>query len=493
MSGFVAPAFTATPTFEIISNVLPLPVTSPAVASSSTASVLVTTRSAAPCLTSAVIAGPPLKLIFTLFPVALSNIGTSVPKTSGSGPPLATTMISAAFAATPAATAFKQAAIVTATILEYAFMTTSLHNGFARKGETAPLRGRRRRGRFCNMQVLGDYGSAVISQLFDGFITSVGSEAVDPASASGVDEGLLGAPLAHMRRIPRRVLAARPVAVAKHGPRAIRRDVRVLLRQRHAVRGPVVAGVIGAVGERTAQGVRTGQDVVLVAAGRRPHPWNVVTLDGERGRTLDVVAVALLVAMQVGDVAGDQLAPDIVPGAAADAIARIDTRLVGTLFLAEICLPGARGGLPAQRLGLVLADLVGAREPAKITGAGRVVGNEEARELGIYRRRLLLGLRQHGCRPEKTNGNGRKNDHSRHVISSLMKGSTLTFIAYHPQCAAARSLAHAALSMLSCRHKGSNDRLRSFARISSRRRIGRLISMNGHRSRAFSLMMSAAI
>src|SRR5258706_542011 len=43
MSGFGAPAFTAMPTFEIISSVLPLPATSPPVASSSTTSVLVMT------------------------------------------------------------------------------------------------------------------------------------------------------------------------------------------------------------------------------------------------------------------------------------------------------------------------------------------------------------------------------------------------------------------------------------------------------------------
>src|SRR5712671_2560541 len=172
-----------------------------------------------------------------------------------------------------------------------------------------------------------------------------------------------------MRRIPRRVLAARPVAVAEHGACAIRRNVRVLQREGHGVRGPVVAGVIDAVGERPTLGVRTGQDVMLVAAGRRPDAWNLVTLDIERSRALDVVAVALLVAMQIGDVARDQLALDVVPGAGADAIARIDTRLGTTLFLADIGVPSARGGLPAQRLGLVLTNLVGAGEPAKIARA----------------------------------------------------------------------------------------------------------------------------
>jgi hypothetical protein len=64
-----------------------------------------------------------LKLIFTLFPVALSNIGTSVPMTSGSGPPPATTLISAAFALL-AKSALKQPATAAATNLDHAFMTT---------------------------------------------------------------------------------------------------------------------------------------------------------------------------------------------------------------------------------------------------------------------------------------------------------------------------------------------------------------------------------
>jgi len=83
--------------------------------------------------------------------------------------------------------------------------------------------------------------------------------------------------------------------------------------------------VVGTVGERPAQRVRAGHDVVLVAAGRRPYTRNLVTFDVEGGRALNVVAIALLVAMQIGDVAGDQLTLDVVPGTGADAIPRIDT------------------------------------------------------------------------------------------------------------------------------------------------------------------------
>jgi hypothetical protein len=74
---------------------------------------------------------------------------------------------------------------------------------------------------------------------------------------------------------------------------------------------------------------------MLVAARGRRYPRNLITLDVEDRRALDVVAIALLVAMQIGDIAGDQLALDVIPGAGTDAIARIDPWLIATLLLAE--------------------------------------------------------------------------------------------------------------------------------------------------------------
>jgi hypothetical protein len=261
----------------------------------------------------------------------------------------------------------------------------------------------------------------------DAAIASIGGEAVEPAGASGVDKRLFAAPLAHMCRIPRRVPAARPVGVAEHGARPVCRYFRRRVcrpRQGHAVRGPVVAGVIGAVGERPAGGVRASHCVVLVGARGPSSTGNLVPLGIEVGRLLDVVPVALLVAMQIGDIAGDQLALDVVPGAGADASARIDPRRVAALFLAEIGVPRFRGGGPAQRLGLGLAHLVGAREPAEIARAVRVLGNEEAR--GLYRR-LLLGLRQRGRRSQNSDGHGGKNDPSHHWLSSLVPPTRVHF------------------------------------------------------------------
>src|SRR5215468_9979515 len=96
--------------------------------------------------------------------------------------------------------------------------------------------------------------------------------------------------------------------------------------------------------------------------------WNDLPFDVEHIRLLHVVAVALLVTMQIGDVAGDQHALDVEPGPWADAIPRIHGRRVAALLLTEIGAPGAAGVCAAQGLSLGLAHLVGASEPAKIAG-----------------------------------------------------------------------------------------------------------------------------
>src|SRR5262249_32906530 len=145
---------------------------------------------------------------------------------------------------------------------------------------------------------------------------------------------------------------------------------------------------------------------------RRAHARNLVALGVEGIRLLDIVAVALLVAVQVADIAGNQHTLDVVPGASADARARIDTRRVTALFLAEIGVPRALGGGAADGLGLALAKLVGTRKAAKVARAIRVLGNKEARQIRVHLR-LLLGLRQHRRRTQKRDSHGGKNDRSR--------------------------------------------------------------------------------
>src|SRR5712671_4198907 len=207
---------------------------------------------------------------------------------------------------------------------------------------------------------------------------SVRGKAVEPTCAASGVERWLAAALAHMHRIPRHVAAARAVRMAELGARALCREVRVRLRQGEAIRGPVVAGVIETVGVCPALGIRTGQNVMLIlGALRHADAWNYLPFGVEHVRLLDVVAVALLVAMQIGDVAGDQHALDIEPGPGADAIARIDTRRIATLFLAQIGAPSA-GGVRAE-----VAGLIG------------VVGNKEADIRGRCGR-SRLGLRHQG-------------------------------------------------------------------------------------------------
>src|SRR5262249_61134881 len=97
-----------------------------------------------------------------------------------------------------------------------------------------------------------------------------------------------------------------------------------------------------------------------------------------------VVAAALLVSMQVGDVVGDLHTLDIEPGPGADTIPSIHPRRVAFLLLAEIGTPGASRVRAAQGLRFALTYRVGAGEPAEIARLFGVLGNEEA----YYRLRL---------------------------------------------------------------------------------------------------------
>src|SRR5215510_2060908 len=238
----------------------------------------------------------------------------------------------------------------------------------------------------------------------------VRGKAIEPAGAAGGVERRLAAPLAHMHRIPRYVPAPAAVRVAEHGARTLCWEVRVRLWQMEAILSPVAAGVIETVDIRPTRGVRTGQNVVLILGSLRPlDAWNDIALGVEHIRLLHVVAVAHLVAMQIGDVAGDQHTLNVEPGPGANAIPCIHARRVALLLLAEIGAPGATRMRGAQGLRLLLTQLIGAVEPTKVAGLVGVLGNEEA-DVCRRRRRSLLGLRQQRCRSQKRDGNGGKND-----------------------------------------------------------------------------------
>src|SRR5690606_25276522 len=105
-----------------------------------------------------------------------------------------------------------------------------------------------------------------------------------------------------------------------------------------------------------------GQDVVDVGAVARAI--DLLALLVQCRGLADVVAVAFDVAVQVRHVLRDDLALRVVPGAVADAIARVDGRLAVGGRGAQIRPPRpparARGG--GQRL----AVLVGTRQTAEI-------------------------------------------------------------------------------------------------------------------------------
>jgi hypothetical protein len=84
-----------------------------------------------------------------------------------------------------------------------------------------------------------------------------------------------------------------------------------------------------------------------------------------------------LLPVQVVDVARDALAPGVVPGALADAVARIHRRRAIPALRAEVGTPGLAAG--ARGAGKRLADAVGAGQSAEVGALARSgAGNEKA-------------------------------------------------------------------------------------------------------------------
>src|SRR5690606_2953350 len=97
----------------------------------------------------------------------------------------------------------------------------------------------------------------------------------------------------------------------------------------------------------------------------------------QRARLADVVAVALEVTVQFGDVGGDELTLGIVPGTIADAVAGVDGSLCSGGRRAEIRAPRAVAGVDGCRERLAM--LVGSSEPAEVATVTRAdAGDEKA-------------------------------------------------------------------------------------------------------------------
>src|SRR5258706_6052532 len=228
--------------------------------------------------------------------------------------------------------------------------------------------------------------------------------------AAGADEARLRAIRAHMRRVPRDVIAAVPVRMAEH---------RLVVG---AVRGPVVAGGVEARRKCTPIGIRAREHVVLVrhVADAFDQPALLI----ERVGLLHVVAVPELIALQIADVRCDQRALRIVPGSRPDAIARIDRGLVALLLLTKIRVPRMSAG--AHRLGDVLASPVGSREPAEVAGTRYRRGDKERHR--VLRTLLSLALSQNGSGAQKRHRDGGNNQlsslHDRASFASLMTLTT---------------------------------------------------------------------
>ena len=153
------------------------------------------------------------------------------------------------------------------------------------------------------------------------------------------------------------------------------------------VAGPVAAGCdFGPADHRAAVRVRARQDVVDV--GRVARPVHHLALLGEGVGLSDVVAIALRVSVQLVDVASDEDTLDVVPGAAANPIARVDGRGGPGRGLAQIRAPRAasRTGRLCQRLTV----FVGAREAAQVRAIAETDAGDEKAHWLLWSLRFLL-------------------------------------------------------------------------------------------------------
>src|SRR5882672_10440735 len=181
-------------------------------------------------------------------------------------------------------------------------------------------------------------------------------EAVEQAGAARGLELVLATAARAVRRVPRlhvaRVLQALQVVVADD-----RRAVAAL--------GPVAAGGVAAGGGVQAHRVGAGEDVVLVR--RVAAALDRVALLVQRRLLADVA----LAGMQLADVTRHHHALGVVPGALADALARVDAGVAARQRGAEVRLPVRL--LRARGLGERAAVRVSAFQAAEV-GAVALAG-----------------------------------------------------------------------------------------------------------------------
>src|ERR1700680_3516 len=134
------------------------------------------------------------------------------------------------------------------------------------------------------------------------------------AGTTGLNETLLGAIRTHMNGVPRDVAPAGAIGMSKH---------RLVIR---TIGSPIIAGGIYTGREGTALRIGTRKNVMFVrhVAGAMNHIAVLV----QRRSFLDIVPVALVVAVQIRDICSDQRALGIVPGPRPDSAARIHAELL---------------------------------------------------------------------------------------------------------------------------------------------------------------------
>ncbi len=199
--------------------------------------------------------------------------------------------------------------------------------------------------------------------------------------------------------------AAAPIAVGKTDlgvrPAVGNKEVPIRrARRRGLIAGPVVAGVIDTIRECGPIGLSPGKHfvasrktsvfgvlpVVVARIGIVIQTGHDLAFFGEAGELIQIIALMRefhRIAMEMGQILRDHFAFEVVPGAFADAVARIDGGLAGSRLRAQVGVPCFIAG--AYGSGERLAMRVSAGESAEIAAVTNgFTGHEKAH----HRRRL---------------------------------------------------------------------------------------------------------
>src|SRR5580692_400414 len=194
--------------------------------------------------------------------------------------------------------------------------------------------------------------------------TLVNRETVKQALAVGFRQIRLGTAARSVSGVPGTAAAAIAVGKTDLGVGPAIGGIQISVRRPGSwalVAGPVIAGVIETIGERSAIGLSTGEHFV---SGRKPggfdvipvivawigiviQTWHDLAFFRQPGELIQIISLMRQfhrIAVQVREIPRDHFAFEVVPGTFADAVTRVHCRLAGSRLCTQVSVPGAVTG-----------------------------------------------------------------------------------------------------------------------------------------------------